>query len=75
MCNGLVNLVDGGLELFAGNAIVAAECVLEGFQLTLKVGHIDALATCDCKLALVLDSLLCGVHQDGNDGLEELGGG
>ena len=73
MSNGLVDLVDSGLELLAGEAIVAAEGILEGFQLALEVGHIDALAACDSKLALVVDGLLGGVHQKGDDGFEELG--
>ena len=73
MGNGLVYLVDGGLELLASEAIVAAEGVFESFQLALEVGHIDALATCDCKLALVVYGLLGSAHQEGDDGLEELG--
>ena len=32
MGNGLVYLVDGGLELLAGKAVVAPEGILEGFQ-------------------------------------------
>lgn len=66
MGNGLVNLINGSLELFAGEAIIEAERILKGFQLALKIGHINALAACDCKLALVIDGLLGCVHQKGH---------
>ena len=73
MGNGLVDLVDGGLELLAGKAIVAAEGLLEGSQLALEVGHNDALAAGNGELPLVFHSLLGRIHQEGDDSLEELG--
>lgn len=63
MGNGLVYLVDRGLELLAGEAIVAAEGVFESQELVFKVGDIHALAAGNRKLALVVHRLLGGIHQ------------
>ena len=56
MGNGLVYLVDGGLELLASEAIVATEGVLESQKLVLKVGDIHALTASNHQLALVVHS-------------------
>lgn len=63
MGNGLVDLIDGGLELLAGEAIVAAKGVLESQKLVLKVGDIHALTAGNRKLALIVHCLLGGIHQ------------
>ena len=73
MGNGLVNFVDGGIELLASEAIVATEGVLESQKLVLKVGDIHALTASNHQLALVVHSFFCGIHQEGDDSLEELG--
>jgi hypothetical protein len=39
----LVDFIDSGLELFAGEVVVAGKPGLEGVQLLFKVGDVDAL--------------------------------
>jgi len=39
----LVDFVDSGLELFAGEVVVAGEAGFKGVQFLFKVGDVDAL--------------------------------
>ena len=70
--DGLVDFVDGGLELLAGQTVIAAEGLLEGIQLAFEMGHVHALAAGDLQFFLDADRLLGGIDQEGDDRAEEL---
>ena len=66
------DFVDGGLELLAGQTIVAAEGLLEGIQLAFEVGYVHALAAGDLQFFLDAYRLLGGIDQEGDNRPEEL---
>ena len=53
MRDGLVNLLDGGLELAAGEVVVAPELRLEVLHLLLEVRDVDILVAHLGELGLV----------------------
>ena len=70
--DGLVDFVDGGLELLAGQTVIAAEGLLERIQLAFEMGHVHALAAGDLQFFLDADRLLGGIDQQSDDRPEEL---
>ena len=70
--DGLVDFVDGGLELLAGQTVIAAEGLLERVQLAFEMGHVHALAASDFQFFLDAYRLLGGIDQEGNNRPEEL---
>ena len=70
--DGLVDFVDGGLELLAGQTVIAAEGLLERIQLAFEMGHVHALTAGDLQFFLDSYRLLGGIDQQGDDRPEEL---
>ena len=73
MVDGLVYLVDGLRKALAGDAVVAAEPVLEVGQLVLEVRDVDVLLAHERELLAVLKRRERRVAQKRDDGDEELG--
>ena len=72
MRDGLVDLVDGGAEFLARDAVVAAKALLEGVHVLLKVQDIELLIFHDLQLAAVLQRVERRVAQQRDDGNEKL---
>ena len=72
MRDGLVDLLDGGLELAAGEVVVASELRLEVLHLLLEVRDVDVLIAYLGELGLVRKRRKRGVAQDADNRDEEL---
>ena len=73
MLDGFINLVDGRLDLLAGQTVVPGELVLEIKELVFEVRHVDALLAGELEFLLHGDGVPGGVDQEHNQRLEELG--
>ena len=73
MGDGFVNFLDGGLEFLAGETVVAAKGILEGVELALEIAEVDGLALGNGQLPLQVDALTRGLHEERDEGDEELG--